>query len=289
MSGTGTLTLSFVDVYGKKVKDRVDIFLKHTVLSNAPVIRHHNANNDIQISNLISTHGGTYLLSVYPSNYRSNRQFVNIREDRDKSLVLTLAVLPEKVTKVNFPAYTSLPDTLETLLQNSNVEGFPEKQGEDLFQALDDISRAGLLNIATKMRHTTFANELSVLNYVNSLTRIRGDRFFAHVAKELRDAVKNSMATGLFHDASGILHTPPPNYQRAGSFKTSERYGNLQLTFFSNPQALDFIVDADIDDAQGLEHIFQLIDNIGGATHPYNIHEILVGYQNIDLMYSFIL
>ena len=57
MSGTGTLTLSFVDVYGKKVKDRVDIFLKHTVLSDAPVIRNHNANNDIQITNLISTHG----------------------------------------------------------------------------------------------------------------------------------------------------------------------------------------------------------------------------------------
>jgi hypothetical protein len=71
------------------------------------------------------------------------------------------------------------------------------------------------------------------------------------------------------------------------SFKTRDNYGNLQLTFFSN--VAEWVADIDIDDTAGLEHIFQVVRNklSGQPTHPYNIHEILVGYQHIDPGYSF--
>jgi len=42
-------------------------------------------------------------------------------------------------------------------------------------------------------------------------------------------------------------------------FKTRESYGNLRLTFFRKEGALEFLVDADLDDAQGIEHIFQAL------------------------------
>ncbi len=108
------------------------------------------------------------------------------------------------------------------------------------------------------MQHTTFENKLSVFTYMTSLNRVRGDRLFAQVNKSLRDTTINSVAANLFHEVSGELHTPPPNFVPADSFKTIDHYGNLQLTFFNNPATLEFIVDADINDAQGIEHIFQV-------------------------------
>jgi len=88
---------------------------------------------------------------------------------------------------------------------------------------------------------------------------------------------------------SGSLHTPPPGFGHAGSFKTEEQYGNLQLTFFASLAApLTFKVDADIDDAKGLGHAFQVLRNwvTQGTTHPYDIHEILVFRQEVTLPYQ---
>ncbi|MCI0553639.1 MAG: hypothetical protein L0287_22050, partial [Anaerolineae bacterium] len=61
-------------------------------------------------------------------------------------------------------------------------------------------------------------------------------------------------------------------------------------TFFSNPNTLDFIVDADIDDANGIGHIFQVAEHelTGSITHPYDIHQILFYYQRIDPGYNLV-
>ena len=42
-------------------------------------------------------------------------------------------------------------------------------------------------------------------------------------------------------------------------------------------------------DRAGIEHVFQVLKNklSGNPTHPYNIHEILVGFQHNDPGYSF--
>ena len=52
----------------------------------------------------------------------------------------------------------------------------------------------------------------------------------------------------------------------------------------------DCVADIDIDDASGLEHVFQVVRNklSGKPTHPYNIHEILVAHQKIDPGYTFV-
>ena len=62
--------------------------------------------------------------------------------------------------------------------------------------------------------------------------------------------------------------------------------GNLQLSFFSD--GTDWLCDMDIDDAQGIEHIFQVVGNAvtGSPTNPYDIHEILVAFQKLDPGYS---
>jgi hypothetical protein len=288
MEGKGTLSLDLVDVYGDHLKDKVDVFMKHTVLSTAPVFKNQNAAKQLMIKDLDSTQGGRYSLLVYPTHYRPVSCFVKIEEGTTVSLSLPMPIVPEKVTSVVFPAYTSQPEDLKRILETSDVEGNEGLHGEDLYNALDNIRKAGLLNLYWKMQHTTFSNQRNVFSYIAALRRIRGDRFFARVQIDLRDAVKNSIYDGLFHEVDGGLHTPPPGFVLIDSFKTFDHYGNLQLTFFSKPSELEFIVDADIDDAQGIEHFFLVMHNAitGDPTHPYNIHEILLAYQKIDPHYK---
>ena len=68
-----------------------------------------------------------------------------------------------------------------------------------------------------------------------------------------------------------------------------DRYGNLQLTFQRRgTTGDDYVADVDIDDAQGIEHIFQVLRNsVSGPTNPYDIHDILVKEQRLDPGYSF--
>lgn len=158
------------------------------------------------------------------------------------------------------------------------------KQGKALYDGFDDLRRAGFLNIIAKSRRTVLSSGRSVLSFfadpVSKLTEVRGDRFFLNVPKELREETKNSVGTHVFDPASELLHRPPDGFKSAGSFKTPDRAGNLQLSFHAKSD--NFVADVDIDDANGFAHIFQLINNIGGATHPYNIHEILIRTQEID-------
>jgi hypothetical protein len=85
-------------------------------------------------------------------------------------------------------------------------------------------------------------------------------------------------------EVPAMLHIPPPNFVALDSFKTADRYGNLQITFFTRPERLEFIADIDIDDAQGIEHVFQVVDHsvLSTETHPYDIHEIMLEYQKLD-------
>ena len=47
-------------------------------------------------------------------------------------------------------------------------------------------------------------------------------------------------------------------------------------------------VDADIDNAAGIGHVFQVLRNwiTHGTTHPYDIHQILVFRQEVVLPYD---
>jgi len=149
------------------------------------------------------------------------------------------------------------------------------------------LPKAGLLNLYCKMRSTPLG-DAKAWDFVTDLYRVRGDRIFANVKIDFRDRVKNAVAGDLFHKADESLHKPAPEFEAAGSFKSADRYGNLQLSFFSSIAApLRFQVDADIDDAAGIEHAFQVVGNVfKGGTHPYDIHEILTFFQGLTIDYD---
>jgi len=288
MANPVILSLELLDVYGDLLKEKVDIMLRHQVLSQVVKVSN-NASTKIQIKGLSGAPQGRYRIDIDPPSYQYVSQFLNMQASGTTGLSLAFPIDPSKVKKVKFPAFGSTVDDLQRLLENSEkVLGFEGKKGKALYDELDDIRRAGLLNIAAKTRSTLLTNERTVLSYVQELREIRGDRFFASVPKELREETKNSVAEGLFHPADSSLHHPPIGFTHAGSFKTPDHYGNLQLTFFMS-DAGDCVADIDIDDTAGIEHVFQVLKNklSGSPTHPYNIHEILVGYQHNDPGYSF--
>jgi hypothetical protein len=306
MADNGKLKLQLVDVNGKRIQEKVDVFLRHTRRSQNLVFKGHDASKTI--TGLFTSVEGPYQLSVDPPSYHRVTFFQNIKTSGVTEVEIPFPVDASKVVSVNFPKYAGLSKELRTVLSNSGkVFGFENKTGSDLYDAIsvDNIKLAGLLNIACKTLATVFDGGANVLSLIRELRIVRGDRFFAFVERGLREETINSRNSGLFHKVSGSLHKLPPEFEDfeptdpslkppdrpgfepADSFKTNDKYGNLQLTFFRKGD--EFVADIDIDDAAGIEHIFQVLHNhfTGEPTHPYNIHEILVAKQKLDPKYTF--
>ena len=235
--------------------------------------------------------GQVYLVRTFPLKHRPVGQFVTVRDTTE--IEMFCPIHPDRVAEVDCPEYGALDPELKRVLEASGVENMAGR-GQAVYDALasEPVRQAGLLNLFSKMHATPLSGEMSTWSCVRDLYRIRGDRIFANVALEFRDLVKNAEAAGRFKEASDLLHKPPKDFGNAGSFKTQEAYGNLQLSFFASDEAPPkFRIDADIDDAGGLEHGFQVLKNwiTGKPTHPYDIHQILSFYQHLDPGYQLVI
>jgi hypothetical protein len=290
----GKLELTVRDVLGNPIGEPADVFLRNQTLSDAPAFRQLNVTTPVNITGLNSGPNGRYRIEVDSLSYHTVSRFISIPASGEGEVLITLPVNPKKVIRVDFPDFGALPQAARDLLGRSgNVLNFVGKKGEDLYLALDDIRRAGFLNLVAKANRTRFVAQQgdprSVLSFFDELHELRGDRFFGIVSAELRSETVNSVHSELFHEVSEALHTPPSGFAKDRSFKTLDDAGNLQLSFFSSADGR-VAVDMDIDDAQGFEHVFQVVNNFfGGPTHPYNIHEILIASQELDPGYRLVL
>lgn len=292
-----TLILEFNDAARQPLDDLLDVDVRG-VQTNALVHQSRGVagTKTIKITKIVP--GQAYKVRVRPRRYRAVQQFAAVPTGDDAATVTTYCpVDPDAVAKPDFPVYADLPAPLQAVLERSTLQAEPPrtkalkrsltKPGERLFATLTDIQIAGLLNIFAKMSHTPLANA-TAWDWVTDLYRIRGDRIFCNVAIDFRDQVKSEVAGGTFREVPGGKHKPEDGFSGAGSYKTFDHYGNLQLTFFCSDQTpMCFKVDADIDDAAGIEHGFQVIrhDLTNGVTHPYDIHQILTFYQRLQVPY----
>jgi len=285
MDKKAKLKLELVDVFGDFVAEKAEIFLDCQDLTDKQRVEA-DAAAPFVIKGLIGPPNNRYRVEVNVPGYHTVSFFAAAQEAANPaSRVIVLAIDPRKVIRVDFPGFNVLDAETQALLERSDsVLGFPTKKGKALYDGFDDLRRAGFLNIVGKCRRTRLSNGRTVFSYFADpgcrLLEARGDRFFAIVPKELREETKNSVSEELFDPAPDLLHRPPDGFKSAGSFKTPDRAGNLQLSFHA--KADQFVADIDIDDANGFAHLFQLLKNIGGRTHPYNIHQILVQSQEID-------
>ena len=118
---------------------------------------------------------GLYKIDIDPPSYQYVAQFVNIRSSGTTSLTFQFPIDPGKVKKVNFQAYANLNGDVHTLLENSDkVLAFEGKKGRQLYDALDDIRKAGMMNIVAKTGNTPLTNGRTVFSYIQKLNEIRG-------------------------------------------------------------------------------------------------------------------
>jgi hypothetical protein len=276
------------NAYRVPLPDRVDIdVVRNSTGARVALIRDVSGKATQRVTDL--NPGEAYIVRVFPLRHRPVGQFAMAPQSGDADVTIVCPIHPERVLEARFPAFHMLVPQLAAVLDRSRVEGTGDAQGALLWDRFDLLQRAGLMNLHAKMHATLLPGGASTWSFVDTLYRVRGDRLFADVQRPLRDAVKSAVAAGNFREVSGKLHTPPPGFQPAGSFKTLEPYGNLQLSFFSSIDApLRFRVDADIDDAAGIRHAFQVLRNwlTDSATHPYDIQQILVFQQQADPGYE---
>jgi hypothetical protein len=291
MADNAKLTLKMLNAEGNFLKEKVDILLRNQTLSGLKKASI-TASKSVAVTGLSGPPHNLYRMEIDPPSYLPVNRFITVGTSGDP-LEIIFPIDPKKVTKAIFPKYGSLSEGARALLGRSDqVLSSLGKTGEELYGALDDLRCAGMLNILTKTGATPLNDEQTVLDLLKEgeLRELRGDRFFAVVPKELREEVKNSVAAGLFEKVSGALHHLPgqfTGFSDAGSFKTHDRYWNLQLTFFMKGN--ECVADIDIDNASGLGHVFQVLNNMlpGNSTHPYTIRDILLVHQKLDPGYRF--
>lgn len=283
-SSAGELSLSLRDVYGEPLKKKVEIVLRSQTGSKV-------SRSELEPSNTGSfvirdLPSGIYQLEINSSSYMGVSQFVRISPNSTKPVEVTLPVAPDRIDEVDFEKYNDLPAEARQLLEASgNVEGLAGKSGKDLYDDLDRIRKAGMLNIIAKSQATKLADGRNILSFVKSIASVRGDRMFAEVSNELLNVIKQESNRNLFSAASAALYTPPQGFESAGSFRTKGKFANLQLTFFVKDDRV--IADIDIDEGAGLEGRFQTLSRslTGQNSHPYEIHQLLIS-QGIKPAYK---
>jgi hypothetical protein len=284
----GAIVVRVRNALRQPLNDEIDVFVVSTQTdTTAGTLRSARGQSAIRFERLIEGH--PYTVRVFPKRHRPVAQIVTAgSDDKPAEVTLHCPLRPDRVEAVTFPQYADVHPELRRILECSTVDDVAGT-GEDMYRALTNTQKAGLFNLFTKMSSVKLANGRSAWSFVNCLFGVREDRVFVDVQPELRELVESSIASDLFDAVSGSLHDPPEGFGHAGSFKTAEAYGNLQLTFFrSAATPATFKVDADIDNAAGLGHAFQVIRNFvtQDATHPYDIHEILVFRQEAALPYE---
>ncbi|QOY85012.1 hypothetical protein [Paludibaculum fermentans] len=286
--GTGSIRLDFATVGGTKLQDQIhlDVVARDGTTHYESSVQ---VNGTIQIGGIDASPVKDYQVTVWPMRYRPSSFFVRVQDGKVARQPVTLPVNPDKVSAIDAPVYAKLPAQLKAILETSSIDTQPTQQGEALYTALDAQRQACLLNIAIKASATILGDGTSCFSHMGGLLKLRRDRFFVRTTAALFEETQN--ASRLFHEVSEALHHPPDGYQPAKSFKTFDKYGNLQLSFFRQGETGDhYLVDVDIDEAQYLEHAFEVIRNavLDHTTNPYDVHEVLVGEQKLNPGYDFV-
>jgi hypothetical protein len=150
------------------------------------------------------------------------------------------------------------------------------------------VEEACWMNLVAKMESTWIAG-VPVSTFVRKPFLKYQDRTWAEIDRAL---LRHIRRTGVFDDAPGGLHhAPVDGYEQAGSWKTHDAHGNLQITIFQ-PHGGDapWIADLDIDERSGIMHVFECVRNIGDTkTHPYDVHQLLIWHQGIRPAYGLLL
>ncbi len=288
-----TLSLTLTDAAGQDLNDRVLIDLFSTT-SSEHLQASEKVRRDLVVTGITAQLVTLYRVLVTPANHRMLEFFLRFTDGEETHYSVPVPVDPSKVVSISGPDFKQLTPAAQNILNGAQCPSFARVDGSfvtgsELYTQLDNrpLFKACFLNIVAKSAATPLPGGSTCLDRYLGLLSIAQDRLFLQTTAAL---VEEASHSSLFHPVSELLHTPLPGYHKVASFKTFDHYGNLQLTFQRRGDVgNDYVVDVDIDDAQGIEHLFQVVRNaVAGPTNPYNIHDILL-QQNpkVDPEYQF--
>jgi hypothetical protein len=262
------LNLKIVDAAGHPIHDR------GTVL-----VRDRTSDRLVQVAPLHFSmkfkglRRGPHLVTVRPRSYRRTSRFVMV----PGSLDVAVLVNPRKVT-ARIPSWGMLPRPLQDLLGR----GVSMRSGKPVWDRMLVTRQATLLNLYAKCDAVAGVQVLAREGV--ELKAVLQDRCLCAAHGELYTRVAASPA---FHEVNGALHEAPPPFRAFGgnSFKTGDKFGNLQLTFFRHMDL--WRVDVDIDDNVGFLHMLDVVRHrlTNSKTHPFDIHDVLTLHQGLDTLY----
>jgi hypothetical protein len=296
---TTTVKLRFVDVLGLPLDDHtvtVDVFsLDNTIHFQAIVPL--NGQTDVAV-NLEDSRLGVYRFQLSPTNYQVIQFFLTLPPGgtivRKKPVVFP--VDPAQVIAIGAPTFADLPAKLQNFLTSATIQpdsgsvpvaGVATPAGEDLYTALPPRLKAALLNLFLKSSSTKLSDGTTCFDHIQVLRELDQDRLFATIDVGL---LEETMDSATFHSVDFSLHKEILGYKLFSSYKTGDREGNLQLTFSrKGTTGADYLIDMDIDEAQGIAHAFEVVRNVfTGLTDPYNVREILMAAQGLRPLYTFV-
>ena len=138
MANSGKLRANVTDVRGQRIKEAVDVVIRHRTLSevNRAVLKPGPVTT---ITNLRGRPDGIYQLLIDPPSYQPVNQFVEVLSQGVTRLDIVCAVDPKKVSEARFPAFARLAaDAKRTLDASDTVLGFEGKPGRAVGRAGSD-------------------------------------------------------------------------------------------------------------------------------------------------------
>lgn len=287
------VTINLRDVYGKTITDEVEItFYNQKVhsLSQQFTVKFKSA--PIVLTDIPAFPTGLAEVFIKPNRYRFKSIFINVMGGELNLISEDLFVDPDKArpTLMDF-------DDLPAKLYGTDLISILKASGinKSAWDSLDKRNRATILNLSAKMLKETTKNGQSLISHVNSIDQTLLDK--KHRARVF-GSVKDTLLSALrkfperYEPVSGVLHHFPPGWtpvSQPDSFKTRDDAGNIQLTFATNEENSS-LADIDLDDHQGIQHAADVLKHkiTGRDTDPYDIHEILIYFQQLDPGYRLI-
>lgn len=281
------VTVNLRDVHGQTIKDEVEItFYNRRVqsLNQRFTVKFKGAPEVLPGVPAFPT--GLAEVFIKPKKYRYKSIFINVVGGEENSINEDVFVDPDKArpTLMDF-------DDLKSKVYGTELLRILEKSGikKAKWDALDKKNRATVLNLSAKMFNDKLKNGDSLIISVESivekmLDKNHRERIYAIVNGNFLGALRK-FPEG-FRSVSGSLHKFFDDWvpvSQQNSFKSRNDAGNIQFTFASNPAGAS-LADIDLDDHTGIKHAADVLRHkiTGANTNPYDLHQILIYFQNID-------
>jgi len=285
--------VDFKDIYGNTITDEVEIKIYNTQLQSLKNI--YNVSFKGQPATLVGVPAfptGHAQMIITPNKYRFKQRFINVEAGVTNRVTEYFFVEPSKANPhpIEFGDLgnkTYGADLLQ-ILRDSEI-------GEDEWNKLSKQSRATILNLCAKMSRETVKSGAKL---ISSIQRIDQTWLDPKHRERIYALVKPGLLAGLrsypekYFSVDSSMHKFPSDewvsVDPPDSFKTlKDAAGNIQLTFAQKVETEGNLADIDLDDHKGLQHVADVLKHkfSGKDTDPYDIHEILWFFQQLDAEY----